>query len=125
MFPIPSWWVSLSEWWSWIAGVLLSLLALFGLGGCSALMSEESSKALDQTLATLNKHGVVYSGTLEGPTEARAEAYQGVKTGTGGWFSLRLQSPVANPMAGQGATPAHPEPAPADAAPGPGAGGGA
>ena len=81
----------------WVCVVLLALWGLTAFGGCNA--TPETVKILDGTLKTLNSNGVVYSGTLEGPTEAGFEMYSGGRVTTGGWISLRLQSPVGNPMA--------------------------
>lgn len=91
--------MSLTKLIEWLAVVLMAMWGLTAFGGCNA--TPETVKILDGTLKTLNTNGVVYSGTLEGPTEAGFEMYSGGRVTTGGWISLRLQSPVGNPMAVQ------------------------
>lgn len=67
---------------------------------CPACKSEsgDNVKVLKETLDVLNDEGVVYSGTVEGPLQAGFELYSGGRVTSGGWVSLRLQSPVSNPM---------------------------
>jgi hypothetical protein len=85
-----------------ILAISLLVVSVIGItvSGCSKIMSAESVQMLDSTLKTLNENGVVWSGTLEGPTEGGFELYQGGRAKTGGWLSLRVQSPVGNPFVG-------------------------
>lgn len=73
-----------------------TILIVILVSGCA---SKDRLQNLDDTLTVLNDKGVVYSGTLEGPTEAGGELYSGARATTGGWLSIRLQSPVQNPAA--------------------------
>lgn len=73
---------------------ILTLMAGALFAGCKSFDAQK----MDETLETLNKHGVVYTGTLEGPTEAGFELYSGGRITTGGWLSLRITSPVQNPL---------------------------
>lgn len=81
------------------------LVVIVMLGACSA-EGGDNVKVLKETLGVLNDEGVIYSGTVEGPLQAGFEMYTGGRVTSGGWVSLRVQSPVQNPMGRNEATPA-------------------
>ena len=85
--------------WGWVLAAL-ALLGFFLFAGCS----QQKADALDMYLRTLNDNGVVYNGSLEGPTTGGFRMYTGGEVYTGGWIRIELQGPASNPMAGGGGT---------------------
>ena len=82
---------------------LISILFMVTFSGCLSFGCSDSAdmQQLNQTLRVLNKNGVVYSGSIEGPTEVKGGFRTEFYGGTGGWVRLNLTGPQTNPMAGK------------------------
>ncbi len=59
----------------------LAAVACIMLAGCKSVDTQK----IDDTLATLNRHGVVYSGTIEGPLNASVYAKTSFGAERGRW----------------------------------------
>ena len=86
-----------------LGSLILTCVLMVGLCGCKG----DGAKNLKDTMHALNEEGVQYSGTIESPMDAGFEMYSGGRVRSGGWFSIRVSGPNANPRAG---LPAAPEP---------------
>ena len=85
--------------------LLLLTLPLLTFGGCLAGCKRESVQLLDETLTTLEEHGVYYEAELSGQTSGEVYQKMSLGMGTPGWFSIRFRSPHMNPLTHDPAVP--------------------